>query len=165
MKIFSQEPLKSLEFDVSATLKKLLPNQYQNKENYSSQSESVDEINVQELSPKKSKVDDFDDLMDDVNQKVLLPKSKSTIESEIEAYKTESLNSKFKNPLDYWKNSNFEILKSIAYSVFVIPASSAEPERHNSSAGLTMTELRNRLDQKTMENLVPYKCFLNDFDN
>ena len=31
-----------------------------------------------------------------------------------------------------------------------------EPERHNSSAGMIFTEMRNRMEPKTLENLVLY---------
>ena len=50
-------------------------------------------------------------------------------------------------------------LKSISKKVFAIQASSAETERHNSAAGVTISEIRNRLSNESLEQLV----FLNEF--
>ncbi|MEN2496673.1 MAG: hypothetical protein MHMPM18_001163 [Marteilia pararefringens] len=80
------------------------------------------------------------------------PTNQSTIAGEIDAYKAEVHNSVFSEPLDYWKNSNLKLLKGISESVFVIPASSAEPERHNSAADLTITDLRKGSTNKLLKS-------------
>ena len=59
----------------------------------------------------------------------------------------------------YWRQSSHVNLKSIAASVFCIPVSSAEPERHNSAAGNSVTAMRNRLNPTTVETLF----LLNEF--
>ena len=65
----------------------------------------------------------------------------------------------FDDPLKFWRNSKLAKLKSVARRIFVIPASSAEPERHNSAAGNTLTSLRASMSDRTVSMLV----FLNEF--
>lgn len=73
---------------------------------------------------------------------------------EYEKFVREPNTMKFENPLDYWKCSVHTHLAKVACSVFCIPCSSAEPERHNSAAGNTVTALRNRLAPELVEALV-----------
>ena len=168
MKLFEKEPINEIHFDVIEILKSLCPDASQGA---SPETDSISTLinvehakspnDIQDYTPSKcSKLVDFEDLMDFSNPMESNPINKSTIDEEIDVYKAEVHHSVFNEPLDYWKNSNLKHLKGIAESVFVIPASSAEPERHNSSAGLTITDLRNRLNEKTVESLILYKCFL-----
>jgi hypothetical protein len=53
----------------------------------------------------------------------------------------------YNNPLDWWErnSTHFPLLSEAARRILCIPASSAPSERVFSSAGLTITQLRNRL--------------------
>lgn len=66
----------------------------------------------------------------------------------------------FENPMEYWNKSEFILLKNLAASIYCTQASSAEAERHNSAAGMMVTPTRNRLEGRTVENLVIYNEFL-----
>ena len=76
---------------------------------------------------------------------------------------TEYLNLKtttvYNDPLRFWYEvkSKFPILSNVARSIFAIPASSAEPERHCSSAGLTLTDLRSSITTGNLEDIVLLK--------
>ncbi|CAF1071658.1 unnamed protein product [Adineta ricciae] len=63
------------------------------------------------------------------------------------------------NPFTFWhkQKDNLSLLAKIAKSVLVIPASSAESERHFSIAGQIVTELRSSLDPEYVEALVVLK--------
>ena len=63
------------------------------------------------------------------------------------------------NPLSFWKKQKdfINMLSNIAKSLLVIPASSAESERHFSIAGQIVTEQRSLLDPDTVEALVVLK--------
>ncbi|CAF4974341.1 unnamed protein product, partial [Rotaria sp. Silwood1] len=63
------------------------------------------------------------------------------------------------NPFTFWRNhkDDLSFLAQIAKSVLVIPASSAESERHFSIAGQIVTELRSLLDPNYVEALVVLK--------
>ena len=63
------------------------------------------------------------------------------------------------NPLLFWREQQhtLPILSKIAKSVFVIQASSAESERHFSTAGQIVTEQRSQLDPDCVESLVILK--------
>ncbi len=58
------------------------------------------------------------------------------------------------NPLDYWKNHSNPIMKKLARKYFSALASSTPSDRVLSHAGLTVTELRDCLDQDRVEMLL-----------
>ena len=60
------------------------------------------------------------------------------------------------NPLVFWKqNSNeFPILSAFSKQIFSITASSAEPERHCSAAGLTVNDFQSMLTPEHLEELI-----------
>ena len=64
-----------------------------------------------------------------------------------------------KNPFSFWfkHKHDLSLLAKISKSVLVIPASSAESERHFSIAGQIVTELRSSLDSDCVEALVVLK--------
>ena len=80
--------------------------------------------------------------------------NKSSTLDEYDLYLKETISRRFENPLEYWKDSQHKKLSKVACSIFCIPCSSAEPERHNSAAGKTITALRNRLKPEIVEALV-----------
>lgn len=91
----------------------------------------------------------------------LLPLSKvSLIEKEIQNYLHEPVSKVYDDPLIYWSQCNYSNLKNLARSIYSIPASSAECERHASRAGLTLQKIRNRLKPCQLEKLV----FLRDYN-
>ena len=68
------------------------------------------------------------------------------------------------NPFTFWYQyeADLPLLSKIAKSVLVIPASSAESERHFSIAGQIVTELRSSPDPDYLEALVVLKeAYLN----
>jgi hypothetical protein len=72
------------------------------------------------------------------------------------------------NPLIFWREhqQTLPILSKIAKSVYVIQASSAESERHFSTAGHIVTEKRSQLDPECVESLVVLKeAYLNKLWN
>ena len=97
---------------------------------------------------------------DSVKDVLNAPLEVNSLSKEYELFKKEPIAKFFENPLEYWKCSNFAKLKNIARSIYCIPVSSAEPERHNSAAGNTVTAVRNKLSPETVENLVIYNEFL-----
>lgn len=99
----------------------------------------------------------FDDFAD-VKHSVVINEP-VTLENEVKAYNEMVINTDFDNPLTFWKNTDFNILRKIAKKVFVIPASSAEPERHNSAGGNTISHLRNSLSEDKLGEIV----FLNEY--
>ena len=80
---------------------------------------------------------------------------KTPLEIEYENY-IEMPVKNIQNPLKFWfeHKSKFKLLAAIAKMIFAIPASSTEPERHCSSAGLTLTKLRNRQTPEHFEATV-----------
>ncbi|CAF4973187.1 unnamed protein product [Rotaria sp. Silwood1] len=66
------------------------------------------------------------------------------------------------NPFTFWYShkDDLSLLAKIAKSVLVIPASSAESERHFSMAGQIVTELRSSLDPEYVEALVKNILYL-----
>ena len=70
---------------------------------------------------------------------------------ELKEYRRVKITSTFDDPLMFWKNSNFQMLKGLARSVYAISASSAQSERNASRAGLTITPKRNRMNPMKME--------------
>ncbi|CAF4620576.1 unnamed protein product [Rotaria sp. Silwood1] len=82
------------------------------------------------------------------------------LDRQIQIYEHFQLDSDYNNnPLSFWKNQKdtINMLSNIANSLFVIPASSAESERHFSIAGQIVTEQRSLLDPDTIEALVVLK--------
>jgi len=69
------------------------------------------------------------------------------------------------NPFTFWlkHKEDLSILAKISKSLLVIPASSAESERHFSIAGQIVTELRSSLDPDCVEAFVVLKeVYLNN---
>lgn len=123
---------------------------------------------------KNLNVHDIDDCLDSVQNTICgkrkfmdtidtsLPSTNITlIEKEISSYLNEPVSIIYEDPLVYWNHSGYSNLKHLARSVYSIPASSAECERHASRAGLTLQTIRNRLKPHQLEKLV----FLKDFNN
>ncbi|CAF4150360.1 unnamed protein product [Rotaria sp. Silwood2] len=93
---------------------------------------------------------------------VLSTKRAWTIEldRQMQVYENLQLDSDYSNnPLSFWKvqKDTIGLLANIAKSLLVIPASSAESERHFSIAGQIVTEQRSLLDPDTVEALVVLK--------
>lgn len=88
------------------------------------------------------------------------------LDRQIQFYENLQLDSDYNtNPLSFWKTQKdtINMLSNIAKSLFVIPASSAESERHFSIAGQIVTEKRSLLDPDTVEALVVLKeAYLNN---
>ena len=87
---------------------------------------------------------------------------KLTINDEFAKYQETKVKKVYQNPLDFWReNSNsMPILAKASMSIYCVPASSAEPERHCSAAGLTITDLRSNLTTKNSENLILLREYL-----
>ncbi|CAF3399300.1 unnamed protein product [Rotaria sp. Silwood2] len=88
------------------------------------------------------------------------------VERQIQIYENTSYElPKDYNPLIFWcdQQSTLPILSKIAKSIFVIQASSAESERHFSTAGHIVTEQRSQLNSEFLESLVVLKeAYLNN---
>ena len=108
---------------------------------------------VERASPKKIKIeaDEFMDL-DTSNS----DEENASLTKELNEYFEMKIKTIYENPLEFWQlnQKKFPNLSSVAKSLFAIPASSSEAERHCSTAGLAMTELRSSLSPKNLENLV-----------
>ncbi|CAF4762223.1 unnamed protein product [Rotaria sp. Silwood2] len=82
------------------------------------------------------------------------------LDRQIQIYDSMEINDDYdNNPFSFWNEHKDDlwILARIAKSVLVIPASSAESERHFSSAGQIVTEIRSSLDPDHVEALVVLK--------
>ena len=158
MNLFKSEPLNTIDFDIVQILTDLSCSVDVTSDSFDG---SFDEI-----PPKQEKLidhcvaGDYSSIIDPVISPTEPQKIELTLLDEIDQYKTMTDIQFFNEPLDFWKNSKLEKLKFLAVKVFAIPASSSEPERHNSSAGLTIDDLRNRMSPKTLECFVLYKSFL-----
>ena len=86
--------------------------------------------------------------------------SKPNIVSEYRQFLNSKIFNVYDNPLLFWRDSKYDNFKKVAASIFCIPVSSAEPERHNSAAGNTITPMRNRMNENTVEELVLINEFL-----
>ena len=95
-----------------------------------------------------------DDFMDPIEDEEPAQLQGPDILDEYRNFKNEKISTKYEDPLVYWKHSSFKNLKHLAASIYCIPVSSAEPERHNSAAGLTVTPMRSLLAPETVETLV-----------
>ena len=120
-------------------------------------SHSNDEANDSSNSNECSSIDCSSD--DSLMDKIVKPKrpkvAKQSIVSEYREFQQSQIDQEYQNPLEFWKDSQqYPNLQIFSKFVFSVQARSAEPERHNSSAGLTFTELRNRLDPSRLEELV-----------
>ena len=87
------------------------------------------------------------------------------LDRQIQLYKCMSISADYDDkPVSFWRDQkdSLSIMAQIAKSVFVIPASSAESERHFSTAGQIVTEQRCSLEPDCVEALVVLKeAFLN----
>ena len=81
---------------------------------------------------------------------------KHRIASELQLYKREQAIGKQEDPLQWWRQrlETYPLLAVVARKWLAVPASSASSERVFSSAGLTVTKLRNRLKPKRVAELV-----------
>ncbi|CAF3802130.1 unnamed protein product [Rotaria sp. Silwood1] len=82
------------------------------------------------------------------------------LDRQIQIYDSMEIDNNYdNNPFTFWRNhkDDLSFLAQIAKSVLVIPASSAESERHFSIAGQIVTELRSLLDPNYVEALVVLK--------
>lgn len=81
---------------------------------------------------------------------------KHRIASEMQLYKREQAIGKQEDPLQWWRQrlETYPLLAVVARKWLAVPASSASSERVFSSAGLTVTKLRNRLKPKRVAELV-----------
>ena len=158
MGLFLACPLDSLEFDIEKIILELYNDL--KLDPIETQIAKANEIIEPEPQSKIAALG-FDDFKD-VKKDFPLEQVQQSIMTDLKEYISIKITCDYGEPLEFWKNSNLLHLQKVAQLVFSKPASSAEPERHNSSAGLTMTELRNRLSQKNLESLVLYKCYLNE---
>lgn len=101
---------------------------------------------------------DMDDIV--VENEPKKSKTLSTIFDEYLDFKKLDIGIVYDNPLEFWSGSSYTLLKILAMSVFVTQASSSEPERHNSAAGLVMSPLRGSIAPQTLESLVLYNEYL-----
>ena len=161
------DPLKDIKFDINQVLKSFAPIEAD---------ESIDSLSsttllefesepIEAKVPKNAKdTEDFSDMMDDLpaEETIVAITEKKSLEVEIDEFIKSTITTKFNDPLDFWRTSEHFTLKKIAFKIFNIPAASAEPERHNSAAGLNMTDLRNQINPNTLESFVIYKCLLNE---
>ena len=92
--------------------------------------------------------------------------SAEELDRQIKLYEAMSVSDAYDdNPLPFWceQKDSLNIMAQITKSVFVIPASSAESERHFSIAGQIVTEQRCSLDSDCVEAMVVLKkAFLNN---
>ena len=106
---------------------------------------------------------EMDEFVDKPNSKIAKKTEKNDIIAEYRKFVALEISEIYNNPLDFWRDSSFGHLKNAAKAIFVIQASSAEPERHNSAAGNMLTSKRNRLSPETLEKLVIYnECIKNE---
>ena len=77
-----------------------------------------------------------------------------SIQQELVNYKTLKVPPAFRNPLQFWQQQTTEytIMSATARRVLCISASSAQSERDfSSSVGSTITDMRSRLNEETVE--------------
>lgn len=118
--------------------------------------ESEEEIADENVVVVQKNVDDPD--MDPLDEE---PKKEKTISPILEQYyefKKMKIDKVYDNPAEFWKDKKTN-LSLLAKSVYVIQASSSEPERHNSFAGSMITDKRNRLAATTSEELIMFNEF------
>ena len=109
-------------------------------------------------SPKRHK-SALDELLGDIDDE----SENSNASDELSRYFTEKVAPRNSNPLDWWKQNEFRFkrLAKLAKEILGIPATSTASERLFSTAGLTVTKLRNSLKPDNVDALV----FLNkNFD-
>ena len=102
-----------------------------------------------ELFEERNSYDEYLDIFEPPKK---LQKQKLSIECLIEnlsreysKFKSELVEQRFENPMEYWKSCSHSLLGIIAKGVYVLQASSSESERHNSIAGNLMTAMKNRM--------------------
>ena len=116
------------------------------------------DVTVIETRTQKIENDDSD--MDDVEPDPKTPALSKSIFDEYCTFLSQKPDKVFENPLEFWSSEEDGLLKTLAISIFCTQASSAEPERHNSAAGLMMSPLRNQLLGETLEKQVIYNEYL-----
>ena len=86
----------------------------------------------------------------------------SSINDEIHKYYSMNISKIFSNPVLFWQQNfqEFPKLSKLAFQIYSTTASSAEPERHCSSAGITVTDLRSRLKPENLEKLILLREYL-----
>ena len=112
-----------------------------------------------EAVPKKEKEDLFSMFKDKIEGKNISTRQQKSLEQELHEYMKMTVDQDFDDPFIFWRDSKLVKLKFAARRIFAVPASSAEPERHNSAAGNTLTSLRASMSDRTVSMLV----FLNEF--
>lgn len=116
------------------------------------------DVIVVEKNTKQTENNDSD--MDDVQPEPKTPALSKSIFDEYFNFLSNKPEKVFENPLEFWAFAEDGLLKKLAVSIYVTQASSAEPERHNSAAGLMMSPLRNQLQGDTLEKQVIYNEYL-----
>ena len=117
-------------------------------------------VKITSSPPKRHKKSALDELLGDTEGE---DEGESGIEDECKRYFTERLLPRNSDPLEWWKLNEFRFpnLAVVAKSVLAIPATSTSSVRLFSTAGLTVTKLRNCLKPDNVNALV----FLNkNFD-
>lgn len=151
MKIFENEFLSTINFNVETKLLEFL---------YLFDFDENDLESEKSSSSEEITENDFMDTLEVPSKKPKQETACDRLINEYQKFKACTISKKYENPLDYWKNSEFYMLKLISKSVFVVQASSAEPERHNSAAGQIVTYKRSLLLPERVEDLVMYNEFL-----
>lgn len=107
------------------------------------------------VDPDADQNETYDDTVTDA-QALLLGR----IQSEVSLYKKEPPIDTTANPLDWWKAKHiaYPLMAVVARKWLAVPASSAASERLFSTAGLTVTKLRNRLGADRVSTLVFLKA-------
>jgi len=77
----------------------------------------------------------------------------ASIQSELANYKSLKVPPASSNPLKFWEQqaTDYPIMSRTARRLFCITASSAQSERDFSSVGRTVTDMRSRLNEDTIE--------------
>lgn len=135
---FVNEKIRNEEIN---TIKKLISNKI-----YCHQKLFNININV---APKKRKSYTLEDYEIDTE-------SDEENKDELEIYLKEKVNEIFENPLEYWENSKFKILKEISKEVFSRPASSSSSERVFSYSKKILKKDRYRLNSETLSKLTVF---------
>lgn len=161
LSLLQQEPLKCLfsDFDILQSLQDLFPSDFELVKPALKRPAISEAVVNHQLQNSNSDPISDDELMDSGESPEAPQVSEKSIFDEIVEYQ-QMKSPKYSEPIEFWKASKFIKLKKIALSVFSVTSSSAEPERHNSHAGLTITDLRNQLNFESVESLVLYKTFM-----
>ena len=106
-------------------------------------------------TPKKMRLDPFAELRDCTSSTSGQQSADLTalIQSELANYKSIKVPPASSNPLKFWEQqaTDYPIMSRTARRLFCITASSAQSERDFSSVGRTVSEMRSRLNEDTIE--------------